>query len=1132
MKKLLFFTASVLIAAAYHTSATDLPGPKIQTTITSIEEQREEKKRPSYQQPKNLSSSEAPTTTLPLKPTKGEKIVFLGNSLAERMEHFGHFESALHGTFPQAEITFRNMGKPGHTPAFRPEAGTKNPWAFPDAKKFRPDIRRHLGKGHYPSADEWLTILEADTIIAFFGFNESFDGPDMADNFKAELAAFTDHTLSQGYNGQTAPSLVLATPIAVEERKDFALPDAAARNAILAKYADAVKQVAAEKNVGFIDLFTPTKDLFEKSTEAPLTINGIHLGNEGYKALAGILIKDLFAKDLPSKATPLLEEAIVEKSWFWRNDYRMLNGVHAYGQRWAPYGNFNYPEEIEKIRQMTVLRDENIWKVAQGKSTSLSVNDASTRPLTPVTTNYVPSEKNGTPDFLMEEEALKKFDLPEGYKISVFATEQEFPNLGNPAQIRFDNKGRVWVSTVPSYPHYKPGSEMPNDKLLIYEDTDGDGRADKETVFADKLHVPIGFEIAPEGVYISEEPYLTIHKDTDGDDRADTKDYLLDGFDSHDTHHAISAFDQDNGGAIFMCEGRFLHSQIETPWGPQRMTDGGVWRFDPHSWKVERVMQMDVSNPWGVAHDEFGQTFLNDASGGDQLWMAAYSVKLPHSDEIRKVEKFNYEHNIRPSSGNEFLHSRAFPDEVQGDYLYANTIGFLGIKQFDTVEDGTAIRGKHRQDMIQSSDGNFRPCDLRMAPDGSIYFVDWHNTLIGHMQHSARDPLRNSVYGRIYKITYEGRDLVEPPKVAGADLDTLFENFKLPELSARKRSHKELRGRDAKEVITKAHAFAKANSEAPRLTLESLWATWGQQQPSVKLIEQCLATTDHRVRAGATRVIRHCLHLLDPADIERFLMKAAADAHGRVRLEALSASTWLSETHPETGAKILLTVASQETDKWIRNALNVSMRLMKPAVIATIEAGTIKKEDVKDYDQLLAMKLPGAPKRKNYMTDSVKKARKKDRSFKSQYKLGLQVFHEEGSCATCHMETGQGLASIYPPIANSPWVTDDKERLIKLSLHGIYGDITVNGVDYLTAKGVPPMTAVGAMFSDGEMAAVLTYVRNSWGNEADPITAEEIKKIRAATKDRKIFYTPEELIKEHPFPEGIKSIPTAAKSES
>ncbi|MGY8644275.1 MAG: DUF7133 domain-containing protein [Verrucomicrobiales bacterium] len=255
------------------------------------------------------------------------------------------------------------------------------------------------------------------------------------------------------------------TPIAAESRNGFQLPNLAERSEILAAYAAVVTEVAAEKKVGVVDLFKPSLDLFvtTATTENPSTINGVHLNDAGYKKIVPMLYEGLFgtAKLDDNMDTALLRKAIYDKSRFWRNDYRMPNVVHAYGQRWNPYGNFNYPEEIEKNREMTDLRDENIWKIAQGKSDTLKVDDAGTRPLTPVTTNYTQSEQNGSPDFLLEEEALKKFTLPEGYEVSVFATEQEFPNLGNPVQMRFDNKARLWVSTVPSYPHYKPGGPMP-----------------------------------------------------------------------------------------------------------------------------------------------------------------------------------------------------------------------------------------------------------------------------------------------------------------------------------------------------------------------------------------------------------------------------------------------------------------------------------------------------------------------------------------------------------------------------------------------------------------------------------------------------------------------------------------------
>ena len=200
--------------------------------------------------------------------------------------------------------------------------------------------------------------------------------------------------------------------------------------------------------------------------------------------------------------------------------------------------------------------------------------------------------------------------------------------------------------------------------------------------------------------------------------------------------------------------------------------------------------------------------------------------------------------------------------------------------------------------------------------------------------------------------------------------------------------------------------------------LEALWATWGQQAPSVGLLNQCLSATDHRVRAAAVRVVRHCLHLLANSDV--YLLRAAADDHSRVRLEALAAGSWLGG---EVGADILLTVASQKTDRWIRNALNSAMLLLKPEVESRISSGKFNSESLTiDYDELLTGKLEGALKPKNYRTKS-KKFR--DKNFVRQYSLGQRVFYEEGSCYTCHRDHGEGIVRIYPPLVGSEWATGD-----------------------------------------------------------------------------------------------------------
>ncbi len=1062
------------------------------------------------------ASAPAAPVTLPIKPVPGETVVLLGNMLGERDQYFGVFQTTLYQRFPAAKLTVRNLCFPGDTPAFRPRSGQPNPWAWDGAEKYRPELKTHFGKGHEPRPDEWLHLVKADTIIAFFGFNESFDGVEKVGAFKAELAAFVDHTLSVAYNGKTAPRLILVTPIAFEDRSaDYDLPKGAEENARLAAYAQAVLDVAKEKKVGAVDLFTLTKKWFEspaiRSAKIKPTINGAHLSEAGYTVISPALVEAIYGKTpVLSKANPAkLRAAVKDKEWMWFNDYRIVNGVHVYGQRWKPYGDVNYPEEIQKIREMTRLRDEYVWALAAGQPVMNKIADEKTRPLSEVKTNF-----NRPITYLTPDEALKKFTLPEGYRIECFASEKDLPALQKPMQMSFDNKGRLWIATMPAYPHYLPGGPRPNDKILILEDTNADGKADKTTVFAEGLHLPIGFELATEGVYVSEEPNLVLLRDTNGDGKADSREIIMGGFDSHDTHHAISAYSGDRAGAIYLLEGRFLHSQVETPYGPQRMTDGGAWRFDPKSWRLQRYFQADVNNPWGFATDYWGQNFLADASDGNNYYALPLSIKIPHGKEIAKEGEFTTS-RVRPTSGAEFISSRHFPDEVQGDFILCNSIGFLGIKQHTMVEDGAGFTGQLRHDLLSSSDPNFRPADLEFAPDGSLYVVDWHNALIGHMQHSARDPNRDKTHGRIYRITYPARPLVKPPVIAGAPIPVLLENLKLPEDRTRYRTQRELRGRPAAAVLPAVKAWAakldKADPQYEHHLLEALWATWGQGAAKVDtdLLKQCLAAKQHQTRAAAVNVLRYSWEKI-PGSTAHFLT-AAQDEHPRVRLEALAAASWMD--NPD-GAKVLAATLQKPVEKWMRNSVKAAFWTLGDDLEAAVKAGTVNLADNPVATAALAGKFDFDPKPAADPAAAVKL----EGADLALYKIGEEVYKRDAHCATCHQPTGQGLPGIYPPIIDNPWVEGDEERLIKLTLKGLWGPLEISGQKFDPTKGVPPMTPFGPLLNDQEIAGVLTYIRNTWGNQAPVVKPKTVAKVREKTKDRQNFYMVEELLKEHPLP--------------
>jgi mono/diheme cytochrome c family protein/glucose/arabinose dehydrogenase len=834
----------------------------------------------------------------------------------------------------------------------------------------------------------------------------------------------------------------------------------------------------------FVDAFAPSKKWYDAAKD-DLTIDGSQLNEEGYKKLSVLLADAIFGKVAPKAEAnrELVLAAVKEKNWMWHDDYKIPNGVHVYGRRYNPFGPDNYPAEIEKIRQMTAIRDTAIWLAAsRGEQMDIAAADKTTRQLPPVKTNYNP-QQNGSLKYLYGQEAVGKLKVPEGYKIELFASEQEFPELAKPMQMSFDNKGRLWVATMPSYPHYKPGDPRPDDKIIILEDTNADGKADKLTVFADKLHLPVGFEIAPEGVYVSQGTNLKLFTDTDGDDKADKVEILLSGFDDHDTHHNSHAFTVDPSGAIYSGEGVFLHTNVETSYGPVRATNGGFYRYAPQLHKLERTAQLSIPNPWGIAFDDWGQPFFAETSGPDVRWMMPGTVLPRYGEATHKSFNLIEEaHKVRPTSGLEFISSRHFPDEVQGDMLINNTIGFLGTKEHVIEDSGTGYKSHHRVDLVVSEDRNFRPVDMEFAPDGSLYLIDWHNILIGHMQHNARDPLRDHMHGRVYRITYPSRPLVTPAKIDGASVEVLLDNLKLPEYRTRYRTRRELRGRDAGEVLPKLKKWVSAlDKNDPRYEhhmLEALWVSWGLNKVDQDLLRQTLKAKDYRARAAAVNVVRYTGHQV--ADQTDLLMQAARDPHGRVRLEAIVAASWIGK---EKGMPILEEAAKMPLDEWMVHA--------HEAAVAHLNGKLVREHK----EEQIISSLKG---------DEL-----------ALFTKGKEIYARDGYCNTCHQPNGRGLsASGFPPLANTKWVTGNEERLIKVVLKGLLGPIEVNGKQY---PGQVPMTPFEGLLNDEDVAAVLTYVRNSFGNQAPAVQPESVKKVRAAIESKKDFYSPEKLLSEHPL---------------
>ena len=841
----------------------------------------------------------------------GDHIALLGNTLADRMQHDGWLEAFLVSRFPTHNLVIRNLGFSGD----------------------ELDIR--LRSQDFGSPDDWLAKTQADVIFAFFGYNESFAGKPGLPAFKNKLNDFIKHTLSYKYNGKTAPRLAIFSPIALENLHDPNLPDGAETNARLVLYTEAMAEAAKAHNLPFIDLFHATKIAYEGAPQH-LTINGVHLTESGGYTLAHLIDNALFDPTKPVnrtvKSLEALRLAVLDKNFYWFNRYRTVDGYSIYGGRAdlsfvdGQTNRVVAQREMEVLDVMTSNRDKLVWAVAQGKE--FKVDDANTPPFIPVKTNKPGQGPNGEHLFLDGDEAIAKMTVAKGLKVNLFASEKQFPNLAKPVQMAWDVKGRLWVAAWPTYPHWKPKEEM-NDKLLIYEDTDADGRADKEIVFADKLHCPTGFEFANGGVLVAQAPDLLFLKDTDGDDKADVRTRVLSGLDSADTHHTSNSFHLDPGGALYFQEGTFHQTQVETPYGPSvRCSNAGVFRYEPKTQKFDVYTSYGFANPHGHIFDRWGQDIVIDGTGSVPYHGALFSGHLDYPEKHRGAPTV-YNQRTRPCSGLEILSSRHFPESMQNHLLVPNVIGFQGILLYRIDEKGASIAGAEAEPILSSSDPNFRPADLEMGPDGALYFLDWQNPIIGHMQHNLRDPSRDRKHGRIYRVIAEGRPLLKPAPIAGEPIPALLDLLKSPEDRTRYRAKIELGARKPAEVIDAlAKWIAKLDKSSPEYEhhlTEALWVHQYQNVVNLELLNRVLKSPDSHARAAATRVLCYWRDRV-PAALD-LLKTLAADPYPRVRLEAVRAASFFND--PEA-LEVALISTEHPTDLYLDYTRAETLRALEP----------------------------------------------------------------------------------------------------------------------------------------------------------------------------------------------------------
>ncbi len=904
-----------------------------------------------------VAGTKIPPSALALRFVEHEHIALVGNSLAERMNLFGNFEALLHTRFPKLELVVRNFARPCD--------------AVDDRQ--RPN--------DYTALDDPLKVFAPDTFICFFGFNEAFAGKEGEAHFRESYGKYLDSMAKQYARADgTAPRFVLVSPTAWEPTGNPLWPNADERNEQLANYSKIVADIAKARGLAYIDLFTPTKEVFAKQPGMQYTINGCHLNEAGDRVIAAELDRQLFsetaAEDMNSDTFQKLRAAVNDKSWIHLQDYRMLNGWYVYGGR-RTWDTETFPREIAKIRAMVAVRDRYVWDLAQGKNPGPPDDSHTGDLIVPETRFGNPAQHYSEPEkleYLSPEECIKTMKVPKDFEVKLFASEREFPELAKPDQLNFDDRGRLWVCCMPTYPMWKPGDPRPSDRLLILEDTNHDGRADKCTVFYDKLTCPTGFEFWNGGVLVVDQPRYLFLKDTNGDGKADVVEDLYDGWASDDTHHVAGKFEFSNGGLLHNLEGISMSTTVETSWGPHRTHDApGSHVIDLRTMKINHFVTPGYGNPWCYVFDGWGQGFVGDGTSAQQHWDSPLS-----GAEVagrRGMDPVFNNQGMRPCVGNEFLFTRQFPKDVQGQFIYACVINMNGMPRFNIRDQSAGYTGERimsdekdasgkqiPDDLIRSTDKNFRPVDPQIGPDGALWFGDWCNALIGHMQYSQRDPNRDHTRGRIYRLVYTKNKLLEPITQYGKTEAELLDQLRAYELRTRYRARRELRDRPKDVVVAAVNKWVagldRNDPDFDRLRCEALWALQSQHAVDPKLLNEVLAADTFNARAAAMHVVADERDYLPNAlDL---LAAGVKDENPRVRLEAIRG---LSFFQSPTAVSAALAVLNSPSDSFIDYTLEHTLIALEPQWKDAYQAGklAIDNDRAKDFvDTYIKRRAPGA----------------------------------------------------------------------------------------------------------------------------------------------------------------------------
>ncbi len=921
----------------------------------------------------------------PLLPSKDvSRIVLVGGTLISGMEEYGFFEQSMLRHFAAEKISFRNIGWPaddvyGLARSQFGSAQNTQSWQPPTAEE---------GFGSKVLIDH-ITEAQPSTLFIGYGSEAAFCANEKDfELFTSGYKRLLDVAEEQGR------TLILLSP-PKHEQVFISIEELERRNEWLAKVHEFIQGQANKRDHLFIDLYTtlisdPTQQTYTQNgvqlnregyekmnrllldqlgiphisnfkvaldkegqviekahcdiSDVTATVNGVsfhltpgemlHAGQFTSKTPVAIYVNGQLVSNNQDTIAHIqlrhdslqqdrLLATIKEKNRLHRYRLRPLNEAYIYLFRRHEMGHLAY--EMDDLTALVSEKEREITHLMPTQTYFVEVEMI--KPWEPPK-NYPEDE---VPAFVPEpniDKELEAFKLSDEFEMSLFASD---PMIANPINVNWDTKGRAWVATSSTYPHIVPGRE-PNDKIVILEDTDGDGKADKHTIFAENLLVPHSVMPVPGGAYVAATTELLFLADTDGDDVADERRVVLGGFGNADVHHMIHGLRWMPWGDLHVTQSIYINSFIETAYGIRVLNGSGIWSFRPETERLE-VFSRGLINPWGEAIDEWGQTFATDGAGSSGI-----NYLFPESAHATAVGAPavlpGLNHSTPKNTAAEVIYSRHFPPSWQGSIITHDFRANRTVR-YQINPEGSGYKSREVETVLRSDHRSYRPVDSKIGPDGALYIVDWYNPIIDHGEVDFHHPIRDRSHGRIWKLTHRLRPLLSPVSFYEKSPAQLLELLKSPEQFTRIQANRAFveKDGDPQLVLDWLRGISTNDPNAARHRLEGLWLLAALNHYHATVHRTSLQSASYQERAAAIRMLAHWQKQAEFADE---LQQLINDTHPQVRLEAIHA---LREMGNMAASEMVVQVLDHTMDENLTFALDKSLRDMEDQWLPAILEG-------------------------------------------------------------------------------------------------------------------------------------------------------------------------------------------------